>query len=273
MSKFCMRCGTENDNGYVFCKNCGFRMAEAPQYEDSTTQSTHTGTTYVGETAGAAFTSVDGIPADQKAAFIGKNAYKIMNKWGRMDIAGSKISWCWPVAVLSLLFGFFGTAIWFFYRKMYKTAFLLVGVAVLLLGLRTVLTYDYTVAILDLFVDMFRNIDSYMYNDRYIEELARNIESLALSGTASIASLLSEIETYAATIIFGMFSFCLYKQHAVKQISRFNTSENVYIGNPAALSLVGGTSGGMAFLGVVIMLVSQSIIETLPIIAYFLGGF
>lgn len=269
MSKFCMRCGTENDNGYTFCKNCGFRIADMPASYGNTAQST---AQEAGDNPGVN-ASVDGIPADQKMAFIGKNADKIINKFDRMDIAQSKISWCWPAAVLSFLFGFFGTAIWFFYRKMYKTAFLLVGVAVLLLGLRTALTYDYTVAVLDLFVDAIKNIDSYMYNDQYIEEFLTKIENISLFGTASIASVLADVETYAATIIFGMFSLYLYKKHMVKKIGKFNTPGNVYIGNPAALSLVGGTSGGMAFLGVVIMLISQSIIETIPLIAYFIGGF
>lgn len=271
MSKFCTRCGTENDEGYVFCKNCGARMQEQQPDSTDNTSGSYDAENY---STGAGFASPDGIPNEQKAAFIGKNAYKIMNKFNRMDIAASKISWCWPAAILSFLFGFFGTAIWFFYRKMYKTAFLLVGLAVVLLGIRTALTYDYTVAVLDSFIDLFRNLDYYMYNDQQlINDFTNAIESLALSGTASIASVLAEVETYASTIIFGIFSLHLYKKHMTDKINNFNSGDNAYAGNPAALSMVGGTSGGMAFLGVVIMVISQSIIESLPFVIYFIGGF
>lgn len=146
--KICHECGTENEQEYLYCKNCG---ADLNKTEDNTanSQTQYTPPNYNSNynqdksTADAFIVdSIDGIPMEQIGLYVGKKSDYYCRKFSRMELTMSKISWHWPAAVLGFLFGPFGSAIWCFYRKMYKVAFILVAIGILLSGITCALTYN-----------------------------------------------------------------------------------------------------------------------------------
>ena len=129
--KICSECGTENENDYIYCKNCGALLTAAPKPEtvpESTAQETVPKTEHSSfrpapapEAAAPAFKPVppvyntengntgytqsgapapDGIPQEEIALFIGKKSVVIKPKFIKMEITNSKTSWCWPAALL-----------------------------------------------------------------------------------------------------------------------------------------------------------------------------
>ncbi len=256
MSLFCTRCGSENSDDYRFCKICGQPLTEAEP--KNTTDSVYDEV-------------IDGVSKEESATFVGKNSYKILSKFSGMELASSRVSWCWPVAVLSFFFGFFGAAIWFFYRKMYKWAFLSVGLATLLCVLRTVFTYEFTVEVLTQMFEMINTVINNPSTDPtvLINEFELYMESIVNSAAGvNVSGILSDLETALSVILGGLFGFYLYKNHTVSKIKKI--SEN-YSADPSykiRLRLSGGVSGGMAFLGVVLMLVISGIISSVPIVAF-----
>lgn len=256
MSLFCTACGTQNSDDYKFCKMCGKPLTEAETDKPNVSM-------YDVE--------IDGVTKEDLTAFVGKNSYKILSRLSGMELAASRVSWCWPVAVLSFFFGFFGTAIWFFYRKMYKWAFVSVGLATLLCVLKTVFTYEFTVEIL---TQMFETINSAYQNltmdpTVLISELEMYMDSIvnAASGV-NISGILEDLEAALSVILSGLFSFYLYKNYTVSKIKKIAENYSADPSYKARLHLSGGVSGGMAFLGVVLMLTISGIISSVPIVAF-----
>ncbi len=258
MSVFCVNCGTENNEDYKFCKMCGkpLEIGSEPKKADESS--------FVSE-------EIDGVSKENMSVFVGKNAYKILSKFTGMELASSRVSWCWPVAVLSLFFGFFGTAIWLFYRKMYKYAFISVGIATFLCILKTLLTYETTVATLTSFFEMFNYMienevtdTSILANEfqMYIDGLLNTVKGM------NFAAIISDLETASSVILSGLFGLFLYKDHAVSKIDDITEK---YADSPLLkyrFKECGGVSGGMAFLGVVLMLVINGILSSLPMISF-----
>ena len=77
---------------------------------------------------GSYSSAICGLPAEDVAAYVGMKAPVIIPKFSQMSATHSKTSWCGPAFTLGLLFGPLGAAIWFFYRKVNKVAFLLFAI-------------------------------------------------------------------------------------------------------------------------------------------------
>ncbi len=129
--RICPDCGTENEEEYSYCKNCGAKLEIAENKTEYQYNNTDSGTynpNFADAKSNGFFVdTITGIPSDEVCAFVGKKSPDILKKFSKMEVTGSKVSWCWPVAILGLLLGPIGSAIWFFYRKMYKPALILVA--------------------------------------------------------------------------------------------------------------------------------------------------
>ena len=121
-NKICSECGTENEEKFKFCKNCGKEL-EPQKFEQNDYNTTSNNQPY-GQYGYNDFIipETEGIPNEEVATFVGRKAGKIIPKFAKMQATNSKISWCWPVAILSYFFGPVGAAFWYLYRKMYKMA-------------------------------------------------------------------------------------------------------------------------------------------------------
>ncbi len=262
MSRICNSCGTENNDEYNFCKRCGNSLDEKQPVNNFIPNTSYSSAPVLPE--------IDGVSYKEMSVFVGKNSYKIMDKFSKMKLADSKISWCWPVAVLSFFFGFFGAAFWFFYRKMNKVALILVALGLVFDIIGMGLTFNMMVDVID---NTYTAIQEFTENKDFLSFYSSVFDmatETSQNTNTALVNLFNDIEMGLSTIGMGMFSFYLYKQFAVKKIK--NTKEAEFDENTYyyALSARGGTSSGMAAVGVVIMIIAGGIINTIPQIAYFL---
>ena len=243
MSKFCVNCGTENNDEYNFCKSCGAAL----NYD---------------ETGGGETSSQNDLKE-----FIGPNSDKIIPKFMGMELASSRVSWCWAAAILSFVFGFFGTAIWFFYRKLYKPAFICVAIGSAFCLANMLITYDATMLALSQSFDVLKSI----FNDpqNSVLELQSLLEGLGATAQGiNITSLLSDLEMCLAVAFGGMFSLSIYRKIALSKIEQMRLSYGNDENFKFRLNHSGGVSGGMAFLGVVLMLGITAVIESIPVMVF-----
>ena len=275
--KICSECGVENEDDYVYCKNCGAPLVKSEPKAESDfigneaenkadTDGTQSGyTPPYGETQGSPYNTytsyaIDGVPAEDVAFFVGKKSAEIMPKFLKMEITRSKVTWCWPAGILGYLFGPFGAALWFFYRKMYKIALLLLAAGTVLSFTTAALTYDTN-------SESISNIfESITEGDQ--EALLDAFENLGGSQTALdlLASGLNNLARLATCVLSGLFGFYAYKKHCVKSIKGFlqNGIDQRYY--RMGLASLGGVSGGMLAVGIISMVVINNIASTITVL-------
>lgn len=280
----CKECGTENEECYIYCKNCGSVLnpekvknerlnnfkhrskQEKTAFEDSSQNPnfSHKTTGYTDGNAEnpnfahntssffdggnpdfshnteyrraetysyAVPENICGISTEDMAYFVGIKANEIIPKFARMEAEQTRISWCWPAAVLGFLIGPLGCALWFLYRKMYKAAGLLLVFGALLL------------CAAELIPEWLINIG-----------IAQNFVLAFKTGFLQLIRI-------AFCLITGLFGYNAYLRHAVKKIRSycaFACDPRYY---KIGLSAVGGTSGGMAALGVLAIFAITAIIS------------
>lgn len=238
---YCTKCGTPNEADYRFCKNCGTPLvssnaAAGPAPINNTAD----------PSAGAnPEFAIDGITAEEFGLFIGKKAHEIFPKFVSMHLTGSKVSWCWPAAILGFLFGPMGAAFWFLYRKVYKPGAISLLITVLLTILRAISTGLISVNVSDAVVNFLAG-DSSALQPLLEASLFGLVFSVMVSVISFIASLL-------AVVIPGMYSYHLYKEHCIKEITNYKQKQSSNPYYKLGISSLGGTSGGLVFLGIIIV--------------------
>lgn len=246
---YCTECGEKNSNEYQFCKNCGAPLKKAApiksELADNGTQTggynaNNTYNAYNAYTAsyGTEYINIDGIPKDEIALFVGKKAPDIVRKFDSMQLSNSKVSWCWPVAVLSFFFGPLGAALWFFYRKMYKNAFILAAIGAVTTVLLTILRGDY--------LDLSEVIESGVLS---VGELANAVSNWR----TALAESLDTIINITCAVLLGIFSFNIYKGFVVNRIKEYRQKNSDPRYYRMGISVVGGTSGGMVWVGILLI--------------------
>lgn len=252
MIKICKRCSTENEDKYLYCKNCG-----APLEEN---QNTSSKSEYQAPPSSQNFIpdDIDGIPTGEVITFIKSNDRKIIEKFAKMSITGSKISWCWPAAILSFLFGFFGAAIWLFYRKMYKYGLIALLIALLVAGLNTAITYPAVTAMIEQTLNASYQIAAEGNLADYLDAISDISNKYSATQRVIASNFIEEISNYAATIIYGIFGMFLYKKHAIAKITEYRTNNITSDYYNYGLSSIGGTSFGMAVLCALIYSVASN---------------
>lgn len=288
--KICSECGVANESEYIYCKNCGAPLTkpapkEEPEFIGNGAQNSADSQSGFGEGsgqgayggynppygapnfAGAQYSpyntytayAIDGIPAEDVAFFVGKKSAEIMPKFMKMEITRSKVSWCWPAAILGFLFGPFGAALWFFYRKMYKIALILLAAGTVLTFTTAALTYDTNSQSISGIFESITEGDA--------DTLLDAFESFGSRETALdlLASGLDNLASLATCVLSGLFGFYAYKNHCVKSIKGFlqNGIDQRYY--RMGLASLGGVSGGMLAVGVITMIVVQNIASAVTV--------
>ena len=190
------------------------------------------------------------MPAEDIAFFVGKKAGDILPKFTSMEFSGSKVSWCWPAAVLGFFFGPMGAAIWFLYRKMYKIGALLLVLGAALTFFFAALSYNPSTAEAGDLFDAFASGDVDVLGDLLIGE-----ETVL----ARVANLLDMVTSVACCILSGIFGFYAYKEHCVKAIRNYRMTGIDPRYYRIGLASVGGVSGGMVAVGIVCIIVASNI--------------
>lgn len=264
MSIYCAHCGTENEEKYIYCKNCGAPLGTAKN--DNSAQNGYKYDYYADKIP----TEIDGIPSEEITHFVGNNKYKIIDKFAKMSFTGSKISWCWPIAVLSLIFGFFGSAIWLFYRKMYKYGAMALAAGFLITGIKTAVTYAPTRQFVNEVFNAFYELTTATNPDyeKFSEEINNAVNTFSASKEVAASELISDIVDYTLGLFSGLFGMYLYKNHAFKKISEYrklNRSGDYY---NYGLSAMGGTSVGMVFIAITAIFVINILTSIIPFFNY-----
>lgn len=225
MSKICPFCKTVNEDEYVYCKNCGNLLESRENTQDSNVNYT-TFRSFENENT---LPVIDGVPTEDIAAFVGVKAPVFLRKFVKSEIVGSKTDWNWPVAVLSFFMGPCGAALWFLYRKMYKTGLLLLILGLPILFGPTVINY------------YSGNLSSFL-----VETASSNISA----GVNSLLLFTFQGIKLLSTIVLSLFADSWYKSFAVKKIKVFHASADARYYR-FGLSAIGGTSGGALALGII----------------------
>ena len=283
--KICAECGTENESDYIYCKNCGAPLTKTetePELTENDPQTEASPQSGFESSAGAGgytppysapdygaqyspyntYTSyaIEGIPAEDVAFFVGKKSAEIMPKFMKMEITHSKVSWCWPAAILGFIFGPLGAALWFFYRKMYKIALILLAMGTVFTFTTTALTYDTNSESIGSIFESITEGDENALLDAF-ENIGSSETVLDL-----VASGIEDLANLASCIVCGLFGFYEYKKHCVKSIKGFmqNGIDQRYY--RMGLASLGGVSGGMLAVGIISMIVIQNIASTVTVI-------
>jgi len=272
MKKFCPECKTENEEQFNFCKNCGTALDfkkeklsgdfKTPEQFDPTAQK--------GSPMGNEMPEeIEGVQKREMLAFLGKDADKIYDKFLKMEYSGSKVSWCWPAFLLTAFLGFFGSAIWFFYRKMFKPAIAFIIAGTLVLGVQTALNFDNNIEVAKDIVSSIEsifggNMDSVANPELFFDEEGEPAIGEPTGVLALISDILDTAETLVGGAVIAMFALHIYKKHAVEKIKeqREKHGETPYY--LYTLSLSGGTSGGMLALGIIIFVVLSNLASAIP---------
>lgn len=260
----CHECGTENEAQYVYCKNCGATLKTETEKNEHKYDNATNSQVYGNNTYNQNFTleTIEGVPTEDVATFIGKKSYEIIPKFTKMEITASKTSWCWPSAMLGFLFGPLGAAMWFFYRKMYKIALVFVAIGVItgaMINLISGPLIDNEV--LQNAVESFSNGE---FQDFFnsIDEAVNSADTLRVN----IADTAESVINVATMVVAGIFGFYYYKKNCVNSIKRYRNMSVDPRYYKIGLASIGGTSSGMAVLGVAIMVIVEDVLSLITLL-------
>lgn len=287
MNKYiCDICRAENEMHYEYCKNCGNKLEKNANHEDrpqpenqpikanSTPTSPYTHSQHDNYSKGEqtsydqnktqepimqktyGITEIDGVKAEDLAAYIGPKNERIINKFSKMELTGSKVSWCWPASAWGLL-GPIGVALWFMYRKMYKLGIIILAIGILLNTTATVIAGNGTSSITGFYTDIFGGYEE--PEESVLEEIPEIEEGKKDNAystfRADIAVIFKDTIMISSVILAGLFSMYAYKKHTIKKIKRYNIVNSTQMYHQLGLMSVGGTAVGMAILAFLLAVV------------------
>lgn len=234
--KICFQCKTENDEGFRYCKRCGAVLPIVDERTDLDAEvvSENAQNTRFEEA------SIDGVSEEHLKAYIGKNHPRILDSFYNMCLYNKKTSFCVPVLILGLFFGFFGMSCWFFYRKMNKIGFLLLSIPLIFSLVDIALNFEVLVAFLRNYSTLF---SSYVADaEAFSAELNSIVNELRLGFKSFIPDIRSLVECVVAPIVMSVFSLYLYKNKAVSSIKAICLANENDSNLQLRLFLSGGTS-------------------------------
>lgn len=210
--KICVRCKTENDENFRFCKRCGEELPVVDKKSDFNAE-----VVFEGEQSAPSFEeTIDGANRELVRSYVGKNHTRIMASFDNMSRFGKKTSFCAPVLILGLLSGFFGMAIWFFYRKMTKIGVLLLSVTLLFSFIDIALNFELISEYIKTYTSV---VSSYAADTAALnEQLTLLYEEFSTKFVAFIPEIRSLVESWVAPVGVSVFALYFYKNHAVKKV-------------------------------------------------------
>lgn len=235
-NKICFQCKTENDPSFSYCKRCG---APLPVVEEKTDLSAEV----VAESNRSSHfeeDTIDGVSAEHIRSFIGKNNPRIMDSFYNMSIYNKKTSFCAPVLILGILFGFFGMSIWFFYRKMNKIGLILLSIPFIFAFIDVALNFEVISNFLKGYTEIF---SLYMLDAETLSnQMTLLYTDFAKNFNSFLPDLRNILEGLAAPIFMSVFALYFYKNHAVKNVKEicFKNADDSNLS--LKLFLSGGTS-------------------------------
>lgn len=256
----CSVCSTENEEEYKYCKNCGNALTSEKTDGESNAKTENYNFSNVNSVPKwNVVNDYDGVSAEEMAIFIGKKATKILPKFSKMQLTNSKISWNWPAAILGYVFGPMGSALWFFYRKMYKPALILSLIGAVIMIVFGFMTVGSGEIIPEAALEAIINGD---FNSAVAIINSANTNITATQKVVgAISTFLNEIISIATCVIMGIYGYFIYKEHCIKKITEYRAFDADTRFYKMGLTSIGGRSGGMLAVGIILLLVVQSIVD------------
>ncbi len=261
--KICVRCKTENNPDYKYCKTCG---AELPCVDKKPVWQ------YDGEAQSNAeenFQSSNEISTYEMNVFVGENSNVIVPKLVALGREDKKVSFCLPVLLLGLFLGPVGVAAYFLYRKMIKPAVLILVVAFGVAFVSLMVNFG---AIREASVD-YRELvsEAVSANGAFSEaEFERRTSEIVEEAEKNSIVIFDYINNYilrvALPIIMALFADYIYKEHAISKISAIKAEGLPKTEYFLTLHRRGGTSGGAVALGITIYLAAAFVMVLVPVI-------
>ena len=280
----CPSCGAPNYGNDIYCMRCGARLDGEPSpmknddpddayddYDDDAYDDVDVGAIrddfnrFGGISPNA---PVDGIPCWEYAEYVGgSKPGKIVRKVSTMERFGRKLSWMWA----ALIFG----PIWFFWRKMKKEGAVLTIIMIFLaacMGISQLdsITVDYYKKTIDL---MQQATTGQLSIAELQEQMAANQEAYVneeLEHGSRARGLLTSALEYC--VMVGMPILCsllavpLYRKKVKADIMEIRGRCGSMDEYTNTLRAEGGTSAGLAVLGVILMLAVAFCAVFLPIV-------
>lgn len=272
----CPECSTVNEPQYEYCKNCGTKLKATPQSDETPKsepftpeqhhnpnngeqQQTHTDNSSQNSQNNAdvnnSYSSwmpneIDGVPFNEVVLYTGHKSTDLIGRFIKMKNLNQKTSWSWPLALIAFFFGFTGSAVWLFYRKMYKLALIVLAVAVVF-STASILIVDASIGNPSVEIDAIMNdyINGKITDTEYLNAFFDMFFSI-FTPMYFVTSFISWVISITYSILFGLFAVPLYKKHTINSIKRFKASCVQPEYYHYALRTLGGTSTGMLAVGI-----------------------
>lgn len=262
----CIRCDYENQDDYKFCMNCG---AVLPQ-KDKTPHNEN----FVCKDDSSKVTDdvidFDGVSTTEMSSYIKNNTNKILPKFYTMEKFSQKVSFCFPVFILGLIFGFFGISMWCFYRKMKKLGLISLGLGIFLVLGDLILNFNTTSQLVGGYAALIKDL---IANDGgYSQALTQSsMENLLAQYDSSYIRIFSFLGQYVGSLIcpvlMGMFGLHIYKNKAIKDIKALKgvCPDEILL---SEISTKGGTSMGLAAIPIIVHILTSVIIVATLLISF-----
>ena len=264
----CIRCGAENQDDYKFCMNCG---AVLPQKNETAVEKT----SVVEDNSGKGLESAldfDGVSAAEMTAYVNPNANKLLPKFYNMEKFGQKVSFCFPVFILGLIFGFFGISMWCFYRKMKKLGLISLVLGIFLILGDLILNFNTTSQLVGGYAALIKDLiaNDGGYSQALTQSAMENLLTQYDSSYIRIFSFLSQyVGSLSCPVLMGMFGLHIYKNKAIKDIKALKDvcPDEILL---SQISAKGGTSMGLAAIPIIVHILT-SVLTVAPLLISFLS--
>ncbi len=265
-NKRCSRCGTLNEQEYVYCKNCG--TALETEKETNTPNINYTPINYntVPNSTITDYSEIEpeinGVDTKKIQAYVGpKNCDRIMQKFIMAFRTGKMVTgYNWIVFITGALLAFPFVSSWFFYRKMYKVGAILCAISIAL-----------TVAVTA--IDFSKNAEyiknEYNKVENYTAEEFLQYESDAIP-TTSTAKTADAIIKFVLTVLLASTAWNIYYKQSLKNIKRLELSN--FPNNNEFYQLAGMPSAAAAILIPIGIRFVEMIISAAPAISLIMAG-
>lgn len=256
--KICVQCKTKNEEHFNFCKYCGAPLPVVDRFDREENQ-THTAYTYPQPQA-ASNIDYDGVNEQELALYIGKNSHKIMPKFLAMQLMNKKTSWCFPVFLLGLIFGFFGMAFWFFSRKMIKVGVILAVCGILLTVADSAINAQVNKAVIG---DILSSCNAAISGDIDRTQLGNNLNLAIEEYEKNYNPVFSLVASYIGAtflpVIMAFYGLGIYKTKAIKDIIKIKQANNQDDLDNLRIRATGGRSDALVIIPVALMLLSGTL--------------
>ena len=250
----CPNCGAPNDGFFEYCYKCGTPLNLRSPY----------GQHYAPYNGSGQYepATIAGQPIEDVKSFVGQTegGIKLTRKLIDIEVSRSHTHWCWPVFLFSLLGPMF-TAIWFFYRKMYKTGVLVALAGLMLFGADTLINFEYNLALAQEMENLLGSSESFY---EFMQKLSTDATTLpSQSSLGTLLTSLVELGSLALGVGMAMFATGIYRSHIGKTLM----ANPQLSGNFFALTAKGGTSMAAAGIAAAALWIIFNLMQNIPYIA------